>query len=261
MQPSKPKKLPSRVDIVVDYVTGQIAKGKLGPGDKLPNETELGEILGVSRTPIREGMKILEAASLIDIRHGYGIYVRHDEDMPQLPLMMFKLYLKDSTPEMLMELRYIFDRNCTELAAERRTEQDLAVMRECIERLRKLSKDKKSSLDDLLKADLDFHRAIYAASGNKLIVTVAEFVLNMVAPWVRKSLDVSGRYRAVSLHEQIFEMIEKRKTGPDSRESVDINMKHFQASLEALKNGAVNLETKRNDPDPVGDRRRGSAKN
>jgi uncharacterized protein (DUF433 family) len=107
-------------------------------------------------------------------------------------------------------------------------------MRECIERLRKLSKEENSPLDELLKADLDFHRAIYAATGNKLIVAVAEFVLNMVAPWVRKSLDVSGRYRAVGLHEQICEVIEGHKTGRASRKSVDVNLRHFQASLEAV---------------------------
>jgi GntR family transcriptional repressor for pyruvate dehydrogenase complex len=151
--------------------------------------------------------------------------------------MMFKLYLQDSTPEMLMELRYIFDRNCAELAAERRTDQDLAAMQECIDRLRRLSEAENPSLDDLLKADLDFHRAIYAAAGNKLIIMIAEFVLNMVAPWVRKSLDVSGLYRAVGLHEQIYKMIKARKTGISSRESVDANLKHFKASLEILKNG------------------------
>jgi GntR family transcriptional regulator, transcriptional repressor for pyruvate dehydrogenase complex len=110
-------------------------------------------------------------------------------------------------------------------------------MQECIDRLRRLSLAENSSLDDLLKADLDFHRAIYAAAGNKLIIMIAEFVLNMVAPWVRKSLDVSGRYRAVGLHEQIYKMIKAQKTGSPSRESVDANLKHFKASLEILKNG------------------------
>jgi len=92
-------------------------------------------------------------------------------------------------------------------------------------------------------------------------VTVAEFVLNMVAPWVRKSLDVSGRYRAVSLHEQIYDMIEKRNAGPAARASVDVNMKHFQASLEALKNGTVSLDAERNDAHSVERQKRGSAKN
>lgn len=72
--------------------------------------------------------------------------------------MMFRLHLQDSTPEMLMELRYIFGRNCPELAAERRTDQDLAAMQECIDRRRSLCLPENSSLDDLVKADLDFHR-------------------------------------------------------------------------------------------------------
>lgn len=231
MERGAPKKMPTRVDVALDYITGEIANGNLKAGDKLPNEKELAELLGISRTPIREAMKTLAVSGLVDIRHGHGNYVREDEGLPALPLMMFQLYLKDSTPSMLMELRYVFDRNCTELAAERRTDADLAAMRECIDRLKALTERPDASLDELLTADLDFHRAVYAAAGNKLIAMVADFVLNMVAPAVRKSLDVSGRFRAVGLHEQIYEMIANRSTR-DSVLSVDANMTHFLTSLE-----------------------------
>ncbi|PDT82237.1 FadR/GntR family transcriptional regulator [Sinorhizobium sp. BJ1] len=226
------KKPQTRVEFALDYITKEIANGNLRAGDKLPNEKDLAEQLGISRTPIREAMKTLAVAGLIDIRHGHGSYVREEKGAPALPLNLFQLYLQDSTPEMLMELRDIFDRNCSELAAQRRTDEDLASMRECIDRLKALTEQPDASLDDMLKADLDFHRAIYEATGNKLIVTVAEFVLNMVAPWVRKSLDVSGRVRAVDLHEQIYDAILKREIGPQNRMSVDANMKHFMQSLD-----------------------------
>ncbi|AUX79433.1 FadR/GntR family transcriptional regulator [Sinorhizobium fredii] len=226
------KKPQTRVEFALDYITKEIASGNLRAGDKLPNEKDLAEQLGISRTPIREAMKTLAVAGLIDIRHGHGSYVREEKGAPALPLNLFQLYLQDSTPEMLMELRDIFDRNCSELAAQRRTDEDLARMRECIDRLKALTEQPDASLDDMLQADLDFHRAIYEATGNKLIMTVAEFVLNMVAPWVRKSLDVSGRVRAVDLHEQIYDAILKREIGPQNRMSVDANMKHFMQSLD-----------------------------
>lgn len=227
-----PKKNQTRVEFALDYITQEIAQGNLKAGDKLPNEKELAEQLGISRTPIREAMKTLAVAGLIDIRHGHGSYVRDEQSAPALPLHLFQLYLQDSTPEMLMELRDIFDRNSTELAAQRRTDEDLAKMRECIDRLRNLTQQPNAALDDMLKADLDFHRAVYDATGNKLIVTVAEFVLNMVAPWVKKSLDVSGRIRAVDLHEQMYASIKAQEVGTPNRESVDANMKHFKQSLD-----------------------------
>lgn len=226
-----PKKIPSRLDIALDYITGEIAKGNLGPGDKLPNEKELAQLLGISRTPIREAIKTLAVSGLVETRHGFGNYIRKDEGLPAMPLAMFQLYLQSSTPEMLMELRYIFDRNCSELASLRRTDEDLATMRECIDRLKRLSEDANSAIEDLLKADLDFHRAIYKAAGNPLIVVIADFVLAMVAPWVQKSLEVSGKWRAVDLHEHMFQMIRDRKTGDLSRESVEENMEHFRTSL------------------------------
>lgn len=229
------KKPQTRLEFALDYITGEIANGNLKAGDKLPNEKDLADQLGISRTPIREAMKTLSIAGLIDIRHGHGSYVREERGMSALPLQLFQLYLEDSTPEMLMELRDIFDRNCTELAAVRRSDEDLAAMRECIERLKKLTSAKNSDLDEMLKADLDFHRAIYAATGNKLIITVAEFVLDMVAPWVKKSLDVSGRVQAVALHEQMYQAILNRDVGNESRTSVNANMTHFLKSLEDEK--------------------------
>ena len=226
-----PKKIPSRLDIALDYITGEIANGNLSPGDKLPNEKELAQQLGISRTPIREAIKTLAVSGIVETRHGFGNYIRKDEGLPAMPLAMFKLYLQSSTPEMLMELRYIFDRNCSELASIRRTEEDLTAMRECIDRLKRLSDDANSPIEELLKADLDFHRAIYKAAGNPLIVVIADFVLKMVAPWVQKSLEVSGKWRAVGLHERMYEMIRDRKTGDLSRESVEENMEHFRTSL------------------------------
>ncbi len=231
MDVKESRKLPTRVDIALDYITGEIASGRLQPGDKLPNEKELAELLGISRTPVREAMRTLSVSGLIEIRHGHGNYIRADEGIPVLPLAMFQLYLQESTPEMLMELRNIFDRNCAELASVRRSEADLAAMRESIDRLRALSSDPAAKMDEILQADLDFHRAVYKAAGNRLIVVVAEFVLNMVAPWVKRSLEVSGRQRAVGLHETMFEMIRDQKTGELSRKSVDANMEHFRASL------------------------------
>ncbi len=227
-----PKKPQTRVQFALDYITNEIAAGNLKAGDKLPNEKELAEQIGVSRTPIREAMKTLSVAGLIDIRHGYGSYVRGEQATPALPLSMFQLYLQDSSPEMLTELRDIFDRNATELAAQRRSDDDLAKMRECIDRLRNLTKNPNADLDEMLKADLDFHRAVYDATGNKLISIIAEFVLEMVAPWVKKSLDVSGRIRAVDLHEQMYAAILNRNVGTESRASVEANMKHFKQSLD-----------------------------
>lgn len=128
--------------------------------------------------------------------------------------------------------RDIFDRNASELAALRRTDADLAKMRECIDRLKRLTEKPNANLDDMLKADLDFHRAVYDATGNKLISTVAEFVMDMVAPWVKKSLDVSGRIRAVDLHEQMYASILNRDVGMQNRLSVEANMKHFKQSLD-----------------------------
>ena len=68
----KATKRESAVDIVVNSIKQLLADKKLLPGDKLPNELEISEGLGVSRGSVREAMKILSAFGLIDIRVGNG---------------------------------------------------------------------------------------------------------------------------------------------------------------------------------------------
>ncbi|MFQ7553011.1 MAG: FadR/GntR family transcriptional regulator [Blautia marasmi] len=65
----------SAVDIVVNSIKQLLMERRLKPGDKLPNELEISEGLGVSRGSVREAMKILSAFGLVDIRVGNGTYV------------------------------------------------------------------------------------------------------------------------------------------------------------------------------------------
>jgi DNA-binding FadR family transcriptional regulator len=135
-----------------------------------------------------------------------------------------------------MEVRLIFERSCAELAAQRRTEEDLAAMRACIERLRPLASADPPDFEATVEADLAFHRAVYRAANNELVATLANFVLNMVSGWLRRSHASGGLADTVRLHEIMYTMIETRNSG-GAREcyAVDANMEHFRLMLEQLE--------------------------
>src|SRR5919205_3232629 len=60
---------------VVDALGGRIRDGSLGPGEKLPTEAAIMEEFGVSRTVVREAISRLQAAGLVETRHGVGTFV------------------------------------------------------------------------------------------------------------------------------------------------------------------------------------------
>jgi len=69
----QPRKL---AQAVVDRLSGRIRRGEFKPGDKLPTESQITQAFGVSRTVVREAMSRLQAAELVETRHGIGTFVR-----------------------------------------------------------------------------------------------------------------------------------------------------------------------------------------
>ncbi|BBK43448.1 GntR family transcriptional regulator [Allostella vacuolata] len=231
-----PKPL-TRVEVVLDHIKDRIADGSLKAGSQLPTEIDLARALGVSRTPVREAVKVLAAAGVLEVRHGHGTFVATGSAQSSLAqLLLFEVHLRDTTPQKLMEVRTIFERSCAELAAQRRTPEDLAEMRACIERLRAVLAVDPPDFDAALEADLDFHRAIYRASKNELVATLANFVLNMVSVWLRRSHAAGGLKGTVRLHEVMYTMIETRNSG-GAREAhgVEENMEYFREMLEEVE--------------------------
>jgi len=233
----------SRLELVLDHIKYRVADGTFTAGAQLPPELELARELGVSRTPVREAVKILAASGILEVRHGNGTFVAKGAQASLGPLLLFEIYLKDTTPQKLMEVRTIFERSCAELAAQRRTPEDLAAMRACIERLRPLAEAYPLDLDATLEADLDFHRAIYRAAKNELVATLANFVLNMVSGWLRRSHENGGLKDTVHLHEIMYTMIETRNSG-GAREcyGVEANMEHFRRMLEEMEQRGDKME-------------------
>ncbi len=237
MQGAEPRARPqSRVELVLDYVKRRIADGSLPPGGKLPTEVALAEEIGVSRTSVREATKQLAASGILDVRHGHGTFVSDGNHASVAHLLEFQLHLRETTPQKLMELRLVFERACAELAAERRTADDLAAMRRCIEDLRVHAGREPFDVDEVNLADMAFHRAVYRATHNELVATMAALVLDMVSGWLHEANRVGDVAKTVELHETMLRMIEARDSG-GAREcyGVAANMAHFRRMLEARR--------------------------
>src|SRR4028119_1801720 len=153
---------------IIMHIRGARPPGQLGPGDKLPPETELARSLGVSRPTVREALKVLEALNLLESSTGPtgGTFVRTLSGVGMADSLKDSITLLMDVDELTLEelwaAREAIETRAVGIAAARRTERDLATMWETIE------SDEHKEFDDYFP-DITFHRAIADASGNRLL--------------------------------------------------------------------------------------------
>jgi DNA-binding FadR family transcriptional regulator len=151
-----------------DQLVAYLQDGSHRPGDALPSQQELADQLGVSRPVLREAMQRLEAAGLVEIRHGSGSYVAH----PPAESVFERVFGKFTHEQALdvLEARLVIEAECAALAAVRATDEDLDRMQRAVEKIRDLSAD-----GDLTVGGADeFHAALTAASHNSVLAALGQ---------------------------------------------------------------------------------------
>lgn len=145
-----------------------IVSGDLRPGSRLPREADLAADLGVSRNSLREAVRALSLVRILDVRQGDGTYVSSLEPNSLLDAMSFLLeFHQDDSVLDILSVRRILEPEATALAAQRMTGAEL-------EHLRTLVQPEGASVTDLVALDLNFHAAIAAASGNKVLASLLD---------------------------------------------------------------------------------------
>ena len=110
---------------LIDFIITQ----KLQPGDRLPNETELGKALGVGRSTVREAAKILISRNIIRIERGKGTFVSQNPGVSDDPLGFQFVQNKSQLILELLQLRSIIEPSLAELAAQNATEEEIERLR------------------------------------------------------------------------------------------------------------------------------------
>lgn len=153
-----------------------VAEGRPGPGEKLPNELELSQELGVSRTTLREAIRSLVTQGVLEVRRGKGTFVSEQvgeiEDFGFGGLERVKGQLRD-----LFELRSIFEPQAAKLACLRATEEELS---DILEKGAAVE-DRIRAGQDRVEADGAFHAAIVRATHNAFMMRLLPMINQAVA--------------------------------------------------------------------------------
>lgn len=201
-------------DSLVIVLGRHILGGTYRPGDVLPREDELCAAFGVSRTSLREAVKVLSAKGLIEARRRLGVRVRPREEWSLLDPAVLSWHPDIQGDEELMsgliEARRIIEPAAAELAARRATEADLAAIGVALEGMKGAVPD---HFELYCKADLAFHRAVNAASHNVVLRGMA----GLMEAALNASFNVTNSFmerqaRALSVHARVLEAIRTRDT-------------------------------------------------
>ncbi|MBA2942657.1 FadR family transcriptional regulator [Paenibacillus sp. CGMCC 1.16610] len=152
-------------EIVMGQIKMQIESGTYAPGSKLPTVVELAASFQVGRSTIREALSGLKAIGWVDIRHGGGTFVSNP-----LPADNATLFDQGDSLQEVQEVRRFIEVGCASLAASRRTEANIAELRDILQSMeRSLGNEEASE-----QADIRFHLEIAKASHNSLMIGMME---------------------------------------------------------------------------------------
>ena len=167
----------SLADMVVQKIENMIIHGILSDGERLPPERDLAERMKVSRPKVREALKKLETAGLIEVRQGDGTYIAHLTGEAMTPALI-KLYGRHGLAFFdYLEYRRHEEGFAARCAALRATPPDRAAIKSCLEAL--TSAFHENDLERSLKADIAFHTAIAKASHNVMLIHMMRSIYDL----------------------------------------------------------------------------------
>jgi GntR family transcriptional repressor for pyruvate dehydrogenase complex len=195
---------------VAEQIEKRILDGELRSGDRLPTERHLAEQFHVSRTAVREAMKILAQKGLVDMRPGRGTIVIDGANaaMQDSIDLVMKLRLGEvGGSNNLVEVREILEIEIAALAAARATEEEIAAMREAV----KIMDESLDDADAFIAADNRFHEALAQATQNTLIFILVNSIVNLLSEQRKQIFDVEGGpQRGQTHHKRILESVIRR---------------------------------------------------
>jgi DNA-binding FadR family transcriptional regulator len=195
-------------DEAIEKLKDMIVSGRLRPGDRLPREADLATSLGLSRSSLREAVRALSLVRILDVRQGDGTYVSSLAADSLLDALSFIVeFHHDASVLELLEVRRILEPAASARAATLIDDASLAELEQILNR-----STPDSAVEELVRNDVEFHKAIAAASGNSVLASLIESLsgpTQRARVW-RGITQEGALVRTLAEHRSIFAAIRAR---------------------------------------------------
>jgi GntR family transcriptional repressor for pyruvate dehydrogenase complex len=163
----------SQTDVVIEGIRQMIIDGQLRPGDRLPVEKDLAAVLGVSRNPLREGVRALSMMGVLETRQGDGTYVTKLDPSMLLAPIGFVVDLQDgSGTHHLHAVRRVLEMEAATLAARQIAPEELEAAAELLRHNEAELRLVEPNHETVIENDIAFHRIIADAADNPVLAAL-----------------------------------------------------------------------------------------
>jgi GntR family transcriptional repressor for pyruvate dehydrogenase complex len=215
---------------VADQIEQLITDESLRPGDKLPGEREMADRMGVSRTVVREAIRVLGVRGLVQVKTGCGTYVQEPSAKDAAASIERFLRLRQPSEPFahIHEVRRMIEVETAGLAAARATDDDLARLQSTIEGMSAHRDD----LDAYIKYDHAFHEGLAEATHNGLFNVLLGPISDLLHQVILVSVQAPGALDAgLNHHRNILAQLRKH----DSEAARQAMREHLKQARELVE--------------------------
>ena len=221
---------------IVDQICDAILRGDLKKGDWLPSERDVSTQTGLSRTSVREALKVLSDAGLVRMKAGGGGGTQIISD--SIPAALLGQAIEISRKRLLdfCETRNILELAAAGLAAARATQEQIDQLEQVVEKMVRLVEERPEDRQAYIDIDAEFHRLVMQCSGN-------EVLLEAYTPVLRQILQISDMVEITEFHvyglpsmQKFLDAVKRRSPGA-AQMAIDTHIQplvtFFERSFEA----------------------------
>lgn len=225
---------------VAEQIRLQLSRGQLRPGDRLPSDRELAERFGVSRGGVREAIRSLQAAGLVDVRPGVtgGTFIRHDHSGGLTQTVQDMMSLGRVSIAAMTEARIELMGVAIRLACERITDEELDAIEADIDFHTELFKVGKGSRNT--KSVVEFYKLIARATHNEVIVMMVD-ALSEIIQVLLAQVDPTPRKDIIQVRKRVLAHLRER----DAAKAMAAMAQHLRRIGEYLESESRKAAAKR----------------
>lgn len=199
----------SAVDFVIDSFRDALVNKRLAPGDRVPSENELAATMQVSRSTVREAMKVLSAYGIIDIVRGNGTYISKSDENISMDAILFGFLLSQPSAREQLEFRALMERTVIEMVMNNLNDERIEALEKNYLELLSVVNDTEKSTEN----DIQFHKLLGEFTGNRLLARVYMFSITYFRASIESTHKNVGARGAVKVHRMTIDAIKKRDYG------------------------------------------------
>jgi GntR family transcriptional repressor for pyruvate dehydrogenase complex len=217
-------------EAVIEHLAEAIERAHLGPGDRLPGEGELAAGLGISIPTLRQALRVLEHAGVLQVRRGKGGGILLVSELAPAPAVAGAVALEEDAVAATLRARRVLEGAVAVEASERATPQDYTALERAIELLERHLGDR----DAVMRADAMFHRALVRACHNDQIQEAMRGLGRAIAP-IRDAYSggLETDRRTLDVHRRQLDAMQRR----DPAALATVLDEHFRMLEESFAAG------------------------